>query len=94
MCCEASHWIKEALKKHGIYVKVIEGIFKVDDPDIDADGHYWAEWKHLPIDVTADQFNIYQAPGNKIPAFIFGTWLDRYQIWKNEDSEIKISCYV
>jgi len=92
MCADASQRLRDQLRNFGVYVKVVDGVFQVDlnglgelsetdhEPSHD-EAHYWCEWKHLPIDVTADQFNDKLLPINQVKPILFGTDLDRYLTW-------------
>ena len=89
-CYEASLDLIRSLKKRKIYIKLMDGIFKVDytqwgapsnNEHSEDESHYWCEWKHLPVDVTADQFNEQLKVCNRVKAIVFGTNLDRYLTW-------------
>jgi len=88
-CYDASRAIQRRLAKRYIFVKLVGGVFRVD---FDCCGkpttrpsheecHYWCEWKRIPIDVTADQFNPKLLPINKVKPIIFGTDFEKYLAW-------------
>ena len=82
MCTVASSEIYDRLKALGIKVKIRTGVFKIDHHSPCHDEvHTWIEWRGLPIDVTADQFNSGLHVKNRVKAIIFHTHKDRFLTW-------------
>jgi len=101
MCLDASVRLKASLKKQGIIVKRIHGIFKVDyeapkhesrklaDTHCDEERHVWCDWNGIPIDVTADQFNSKLLGKNRIPAIIFDSHQERFLAYNGKPFYVK-----
>lgn len=90
-CIDISNFINSNLIKYNIETKLVYGVFRLDYdlhngkkipyiPSHD-DAHTWVEWKGIPIDASADQFNTHLTTKNKVKAIVFGTNLDRFLDW-------------